>query len=56
MQVSDEECAAFVRLCRETEGVELSIDEARAMISNLLLVLERFAEWEQTRRRAEEGT
>lgn len=43
--LNDDECAEFARLCRENEGVELTVDNARNMLSNLLLMLERFAVW-----------
>lgn len=49
MQVSDDECLELVRVCREEENVALTLDEARQVLGNLLLLLERFARWERER-------
>ncbi len=52
MQITDEECAEFVRLCREEAGVELTIDEARDAFARLLLLFETFAAWVAREREA----
>lgn len=50
MQVSDDECQEFVRLCREEGNTGLTIAEARHLLTNLLLLLERFACWQREQR------
>ncbi len=45
MQVTDEECEEFRRLYLAHEGVELTLDETREMLSKLLVLVEWFAVW-----------
>ena len=45
MTITDDDCEKLRRLYLEHEGVELSLDEAREMMSRLLLLFEHFAAW-----------
>jgi hypothetical protein len=45
MWITDEECEELKRLYLEHESVELTLDEAREILSRLLFLVERFAEW-----------
>jgi hypothetical protein len=45
MRVADDECEELRRLYLEHEGVALTLDEAREMLSRLLFLFERFAAW-----------
>jgi hypothetical protein len=45
MKITDEDCEKLRRLYLEHEEVELTLDEAREMMSRLLLLFERFAAW-----------
>jgi len=45
MKITDEDCEELRRLYLEHEGIELSQDEAREMLSRLLFLFERFGAW-----------
>ena len=45
MQVSDERCEAFRQLCQAEFGVALTLDEARASLSSVLALMERYVTW-----------
>lgn len=45
MRITDDDCEKLRRLHLEHEGAELSVDEAREVLSRLLLLFERFAAW-----------
>jgi hypothetical protein len=45
MKVTDKECEEFRYLYLQHEGMELSLGEAREMLSRLLFMFERFAAW-----------
>ena len=45
MRVTDNQCEELKRLYLQHEGVELTLDDAREMLSRLLILVERFAEW-----------
>ncbi len=45
MDITDDDCELFRRLYLEHEGEELSLDQARELLSDLLLLFERFAAW-----------
>jgi len=45
MQVTSEDVAEFQALCREQEGVELSIAECRETLAGLFALFENFAAW-----------
>lgn len=45
MRISDEDVEEFRQLYREDEHKELTDGEAREILSGLLLLFERFADW-----------
>ena len=45
MDITDDDCELLRRLYLEHEGEELSLDQARELLSDLLLLFERFAAW-----------
>lgn len=45
MRVTDEDCAKLKHLYLEHDQVELSLDDAREILSGLFLLFERFAAW-----------
>ncbi len=45
MRVTDEQCEELKRLYLEEEGVSLTLDEAREMLSRIAVLVERFAAW-----------
>jgi hypothetical protein len=46
MRVTDEECRELQAICHGHWNFEITQDEARAMLSNLLILLENFARWQ----------
>ena len=45
MRVTDEQCEELRRLYLEEQGRELTLDEAREMLSRMLFLVERFSAW-----------
>ena len=45
MKITDEQCEELRQLCRQDHGRELSVDEAREMLSRMLFLVERFSAW-----------
>jgi hypothetical protein len=45
MQIKDAHCEELRRLYRENESRDLSLDEAREILSRMLVLVERFSVW-----------
>jgi len=45
MQIRDEDCEELRRICLQYEETDLTVDEAREVLSRLCFLLERFAGW-----------
>jgi hypothetical protein len=45
VKITQVDCAEFQRLCAEENGVALTLDEARDVLSRLCVFYEQFAGW-----------
>lgn len=52
MRITDEACLKFKKLVSEHDGRELSLDEAREVLTRMMLMFERFAAWIATEKAA----
>lgn len=50
MRISDERCAAFIVFCREQDGRELSLKEARETLQRLATLVDGFGKWSAKRK------
>lgn len=52
MQITDEQCENLRQLYLQHEGVALPLEDAREMLSRLLVLVERFSVWAAKEREA----